>query len=537
MPTIKTKILTDSEPLDVLLSGAEKLYKAVSVTMGPRGQNVIFKKYGKKTGVTHDGVTVAKLVEINDPAEALGAELLREAAMKLDATTGDGTTTVVVLAYNILKEAAEHIKAGESPMKLKLALEALQPEIIAQIDAHTDKDVTLKKLIDVASVSAGDKAIGKAVAEVMFVAGKDTPIMLGFSDSTETTTEVIKGFKIDSGPASPYLMEGVKLEIIGPKIIVVDAKLRDKDDVLPILKLTAPMPDLERRFLVVCSDIAGDALQYMIANRLKGFADLAVARVPQHINSHAEYLADLAVATGAKVLSRNGANKLSDPLLEHLGSADRVTVEPRETVIINGHPIPEDLNIRIEQLKQFKKDAKTKPERKFAEDRLYTLEQKVVGIFVGGQSETEAEERHYRYEDAVGACRAALRGGVVPGGGTLLYDIGIKLIASKETANNILGQSLIQPLQKVWSNAGVVSEDKIDVGQGIDVMNPEDGIIDLVERGIIDPAESEIECIKTAISIAGLLMTSGALIVDELEKEDISHETSPEISVGSLPTA
>jgi len=537
MPTIKTKILTDSEPLDVLLSGAEKLYKAVSVTMGPRGQNVIFKKYGKKTGVTHDGVTVAKLVEINDPAEALGAELLREAAMKLDATTGDGTTTVVVLAYNILKEAAEHIKAGESPMKLKLALEALQPEIIAQIDAHTDKDVTLKKLIDVASVSAGDKAIGKAVAEVMFVAGKDTPIMLGFSDSTETTTEVIKGFKIDSGPASPYLMEGVKLEIIGPKIIVVDAKLRDKDDVLPILKLTAPMPDLERRFLVVCSDIAGDALQYMIANRLKGFADLAVARVPQHINSHAEYLADLAVATGAKVLSRNGANKLSDPLLEHLGSADRVTVEPRETVIINGHPIPEDLNIRIEQLKQFKKDAKTKPERKFAEDRLYTLEQKVVGIFVGGQSETEAEERHYRYEDAVGACRAALRGGVVPGGGTLLNRLASDVIL-KDKAGEILGIALCAPLDKIWSNAGVPLPDKpIEVGFGIDVMHPEDGIIDLVERGIIDPAESEIECIKTAISIAGLLMTSGALIVDELEKEDISHETSPEISVGSLPTA
>ena len=539
---IQTRILTDGEPLDAILSGAEKLYKAVSTTMGPRGQNVIFKKYGHKVGVTHDGVTVAKLVEVNDAAESVGAELIREAAMKLDATTGDGTTTVTVLTYHILKEAAKYIKQGESPMALKLALDAHIAPIIAQIDAHTDKDVTLEKLAQVASVAAGDKEIGQAVAEVIFEAGAETPIILGFSESTETVSEVTKGFKIDSGPASPYLMEGagIKLEIKEPYIIVADAKLRDKDDILPILKLTAELPDDKRRFLLVCSDIAGDALAYMVQNRLKGFADLAVARVPQHIQSHAEYLADLAVATGAKVLSRNTGDSIKAPKLEHFGSADKVTVEPRETVIVNGHAAEEDIAIRRRELEAFGKEAKTKAARKFAKDRLMTLEQKVVGIFVGGQSETDAEERHYRYEDAVGASRAALRGGVVPGGGTLLYSIG-KEMRGGVGAQRVLSQALKEPLCIVLENAGVnislFEPDSILIGKGIDVMHPEDGLIDLVERGILDPAESEKECVRTAIAIAGLLITSGALIVDEKVSEDENQKNTGEISFGSSPTA
>lgn len=522
-----TRILTDGEPLDVVLRGAEKLYKAVSVTMGPRGQNVIFKKSGKRVGVTHDGVTVAKLVDITDnEAENLGAELLREAAMKLDSTTGDGTTTVTVLSYHILNEAAKHISNGTSPMALRLAIEKVQPRILELIEEHNDKDVTKEKLIQIATVSSGDKEIGKMVGEVMFEAGKDTPLMLGFSDSEDTFSEVISGFKIDSGPASPYLMQGVKAEIPNPNILVVDAKLRDRDDVLPILQLMATYQDTERRFLLVCSDIAGDALAYMVANKVKGFADIAVARVPQAIQAHTEYLTDVAKSCGARVLSRNTADSIKTPGKEHVGSADKVTIEPRETVIVNGHPIEEDLATHIEQLKQFEKDAKTKPERKFAQDRLYMLEQKIVGVFVGGQSETDAEERHYRFEDAIGAARSALRGGVVPGGGTLLYSIGQKLIRGETVEEDILGQALMQPMMKVLSNAGVTMPKKVTAGFGINVMQPEKGSIDLVKEGILDPAESEKESIKTAIAIAGLLMTSGALIVDE-EDYEIEQQISP----------
>lgn len=484
--------------------------------MGPRGSNVIFRKYGKRVGVTHDGVTVAKMVKIDDEMQDVGADLLREAAMKMDATTGDGTTTVTVLSYHILKEAVEAIKAGANPMKLKLAIDALQPQILAQIDKHTDKDMTEKKLIDVASVASGSKEIGKEVGEVVFKAGKDTPILLGFSDSTETRAEVIKGFKIDAGPASPYLMQGVvKTEIASPKILVADAKLRDKEDVLPLLKLIAQLPEDQRRVLLVCSDIAGDALSYMVVNHLKGFAQIAVVRVPAHINAQSEYLADVATSCGATLMSKNTGASIMEPEISYFGSAKRVTVEPNETIIVEGEPIKEDMDARIASLKDLQKNGKTIVARKFADDRLKTLEQKVVSIYVGGQSETDAEERHYRYEDAVGASRAALRGGIVPGGGTLLADYGDYLATQEDAASKILGKALLAPIIKVTENAGIdIQETVYAPGRGYDVMNPDDGVIDLVERGIVDPAESEIECIKTAIAIAGLLMTTGAMVVD-----------------------
>lgn len=534
---MKTEILTDLAPLESILRGAELLYKAVSTTMGPRGRNVIFRKHGHKVGITHDGVTVAKMVKSNNEDEDVGVDILREAALKMDAQTGDGTTTVTVLAYHILKEAVAHIKNGESPMKLKLALDALQPQIIEQIEKYTDKDVTEKKLIQIASVASGSADIGETVGKIVFDAGTETPILLGFSEKPETHAEVIKGFKIDSGPASPYLMEGagVRLEIMNPSIIVADAKLRSREDVLPLLQAIAPLPQEEHKFLLVCSDIAGDALAYMVMNRLKGFAEIAVARVPEHIQSHSEYLSDLAVACGAQVLSRNTGNTILDPKVEHFGKARKVTVEPRETVIIEGGAIKEDFDTRIESLRDFKENGKTTAARKFASDRLMTLEQKVISIFVGGQSETEAEERHYRFEDAVGACRAALRGGVVPGGGTFLYCIGRELRGG-EGAQKVLSQALKEPMCVVLENAGINLEstppDSIGVGKGFDVMHPEDGIIDLVERGILDPAESEIECVKTAISIAGLLMTAGAMVVDKMEGNPSEAEQGISISQG-----
>lgn len=515
---ITTEILLDGDPLTAILAGAEKLYKAVSATMGPRGGNVVFRKYGRTVGITHDGVTVAKLVRDDDEAADAAIDIMREAALKLDAMTGDGTTTVTVLTYHILKEAARAIREGENPMKLRLALEDLKQVIIDEIDRNTDKDVTLPKLIDVASVAGGSRKIGEEVAKIVFEAGSDTPVTLGFSESPRTYAELIDGFKINSGPASPYFIRGggVKTEIINPYIIIVDAKLRDKEDIMPILRVGATLPDEERHLLFIASDIAGDALQFLIANHVKGFAEIACARVPQGINAHTEYLSDLAVAVGARMVSRNGNENIRDFKPEFFGHADRVTVEPLETVIIGGKRIQEDFDERVSQLQEMKKEHKTGPGRKFADDRLKTLTQKVVSIYVGGQTEQDAEERHYRYEDAIGASRAALRGGVVPGGGTLLCIASIQVFA-QGAAGAILGAALCKPLDKIWENAGVEIKENskaIAIGKGIDVLHPEDGVIDLVERGIIDPAESEIEAVKTAITVAGLLITTQALIVD-----------------------
>lgn len=518
---ITTRILTDQEPLDNILAGAEKLYKAVAVTMGPRGHNVIFKKQGKRVGVTHDGVTVAKAVAINNEAEAVGAELLREAAMKMDALTGDGTTTVTVLAYHILNEAAKLVRTGTNPMVVKLALEAALPEILKQIDKVTDQDMTEAKVVSVATVAAGSKDIGEQVGKLINEVGNDTPIMLGFSESPDTLTDVINGFKIESGPASPYLLEGagLRLEVPQPKIVVVDAKLRDKEDVLPLLRVVGTLPPEERKILLIVSDIASDALSYAVVNRLKGFAEIAIARVPAGVSSHADYLADVATVTGATVLSRNTGNSVLEPELDHFGSADKVIIEPFETVIVNGHGIPEDVAAHVKELETFAKKTKDALVRQRTEQRIKSLRQKIVSILVGGQTEAEAEERHYRYEDAVGASRAALRGGIVPGGGTLLYSIGNGLRGGKG-AQMVLSQALKEPMLKVLENAGVDVENSeldpnsIQPGRGFDVLHPEDGIVDLVQRGIVDPAESEKECVKTAIAIAGLLLTAGAMIVD-----------------------
>ncbi len=509
----------------MVLRGAEKLYKPVSETLGPRGKNVVFRKKGKRVGITHDGVTVAKMVKSNDDAEDAIIDIMREAALALDSATGDGTTTVTVLTYAVMRALAKLVYMGMSPMAIKRELETLSPKIVEQVRSYVDTEVTEEKLIQVASVSAGDAEVGTLVGKLMFEAGADTPILLNFSQNQDTYSEVISGFKIDSGPASPYLMgDSIYYEVPNPKIAVIDAKLRDRDDIMPLLETMATYETGERRFLIVCSDVAGDALAYLVANRLKGFADIAVARVPEHIMSHSEYLSDVATACGAKLISRNSSQSLSAPQKEYFGSADKVTVEPRETVIVNAHPVVEDLEAKLDQLRKLKETGKTEAARRFAQDRLMALEQKIVAVFVGGKSESDAEERHYRFEDAVGASKAALRGGVVVGGGTLLY-----AISQGDTATEVekaVYDALSIPLKKIYANAGITEEHKISYGFGCDVMHPEEGVIDLRERGILDPAESEIESVKTALTVAGLLLTAGAMIIEEEDDDEVSTEVS-----------
>lgn len=532
---IHTQVLTGKDPLDIILSAVEKLYTPVANTMGPLGKFALYRQYGRPVGTTNDGVTVAKLVHSDDDAEDAIIDYVRESALKLDDTTGDSTTTVVVLTRTIIKYAIEAIKKGEDPTRLRLALEALEPEIIKQIVDVIDDDVTLEKLINIATTSAKDREIGEEVARTVWDAGEDTPIMLGFSDSEETFAEVIDGFKIDSGPASPYFIrEGVATEVIDPYIVVVDAKLRDKEDILPMLRIGASLPAGERNMLFVVSDIAGDALQFLIANHTKGFAEIACARVPQAVQSHTEYLSDFALACGAKLLSRNGSHTIKNVTLEDFGKAQKVTVQPTETVVMNAQRVEEDFNALVSSLKEMRKDHKTKAGRKFADDRLKMLDQKVISIFVGGQNSKDAEKRHYSYEDALGASKAALRGGIVSGGGTLLFTIASSMGDTK--AGKILYKALRAPLIQVLDNAGFGHKkkwyrrygplDQVVTGFGYDATRPNEGLVDLVKRGIVDPADSEIESIKTAINIAGNLITNGALIVESKDGIEQSLSTN-----------
>lgn len=515
MPRIETKILSDQETLEAVYSGAKLLYDAVGVTLGPTGKNVLFQKLHKKPGLTHDGVTVAQLVSSNDPAEQVALEIMREAALKQDSVIGDGTTTVTVLTYAVLNEAIAAMRGmGINPMVLKRELDALLPSLIKDIEALVEKDVDLETTINVATVAAGDKEIGKTVGEVVFEAGANTPILLNFSDSDETYAETIRGIRLEGGPASPYLLQESKETIANPFIFVVDAKLRQRDDVLPLLRTMSQFPEDQRNFLVICNDIAGDALSYMVANKVNGFANIAVSRVSSEIKNKSVYLSDIALMCNATVIAPNTPNNLRDHSADCAGRAKEVIVSLTDTIIVEGQGVEEDVAGRREELATAHKEAKTKGERSFLKERLKMLEQKVISIYVGGKSASDAEERHYRFEDAVGAARAALYGGVVPGGGTLLFHVG-ETMKQDTTAEKVVSAALKLPLRKVMSNAGIdISEHEISLGKGINVLKPENGVVDLWEEGIIDPAKSEIESVKTAVTVAGLLITSGALIVD-----------------------
>lgn len=514
----RTHLLVDNDPLEKILSGAEKLCKAVSITLGPRGRNVIFRKAGFKAAVTHDGVTVAKAVTLDDPAEDVAADLMKEAAAKMEATTGDGTTTVTILTYYMLKAAAERVKEGVNAMQAKQELDNLGEQAVAKIQEHVITDVGETELIQVATVASANADIGNDVGTAIFKAGQDTPVILNFSDSVDTYTELINGIRIPTGTASPYLIDQgtTKTEVEEPYIIVVDAILRDKEDVLPLLRAVSTLAPEDKKFLLVAQDISGDALSLMVVNKLRGFANISVVRVPQVIAAPSQYLEDIAISTGAKVLSRNTGYSIDDASLDHFGRASKVAIDFTETLIIDGAAIPEDLENYRQGLQETATKGKTAAERNFAQNRLTTLSQQVLSIHVGGQSQSEAEERHYRYEDAIGAARSALRMGVVPGGGSLLYLVGKELGF----------EALVTPFATVLYNAGLDAADatefanKLDYGLGVDVTQPQKGVIDMVKAGILDPAESEIEAVKTAVAIAGLLLTSGAMIVEEVIKDD-----------------
>jgi chaperonin GroEL len=516
-----TTIITE-DTTKTILNGAKKLYEAVSTTMGPRGSNVIFRKHGKKVAVTHDGVTVAKAVTLGEGAEDVGADLLKEAAMKLDSTTGDGTTTVTVLAYHMLKEALKEIESGKNPMKLKVALDKDQIQILDAIKSAT-KEAGAEEIIQVAQVASGDKEIGQEVGELVSKVGKDTPIFLEMSESTETTTEVINGFKIYSGSASPYLLDesGIRHEAREVNIIAVDAKLRDKDDVMPILKLIGSLDPTNRKVLLVANEIAGDALSLLLVNTAKGLADISVVKTPQNIKNSTDYLTDLAISTGGILLSRNGSHPLDKISPAHMGYAKRVIVELTETTIIEGVADQEFLATHRANLEKLVDTATNQDVKQFAEQRLNTLGQKIAIVRVGGQSESEIEEKNFRYEDAIGAAKSALKSGFLPGGGTFFYELSHKI------KNPILKAALKAPIKKIYENAGIELNDymnDIRSGYGVDVMNPDRGVVDLVKEGIIDPSESEEQCIRTAVAISGLLMTSGAIIVDEIRENKNAFE-------------
>lgn len=530
------KVFYDDDARRRVLGGAQMLYDAVKVTMGPKGRNVVISKsYGSPT-VTHDGVTVAKGVELpEDDDETLGysvgAELIKQAANKMNDVAGDGTTTVTVLTYHILSEANRLIAAGHNPMELRKGVEQAGAEIIAKLagmaeDIGGDK----KRVSEVATISAGDREIGNLIADVIDAVGKDGVVTVEEGQGLHLESEVVEGFTMDRGFISPYMVTDTsRMEAVyeKPLILITDKKLSSIQEFLPILEKAAQAG--KKDLVIIAEDVEGEALGTLVLNRLKGVFNTVAVKAPAFGDRRKDVLQDIAILTGAAVITEDQGITFENAELGMLGTARKVIVTKDETTIIEGGGLASDIKDRIAQINAQVAAATSEYDKENLEKRRAALGGKVAVIKVGGATETEIEEKKFRVDDAVAAVKAALDEGIVPGGGVTPVDLSKVLSGdagdSVAAGVKLLKNALVQPFKHLMNNAGLNADELLPqvlksakAGQGFDV-NDASKMVDLMSKGIVDPARVTKEAIQNAVSIAATAMTMGALVVDVPEPE------------------
>jgi chaperonin GroEL len=529
------KVFYDDDARRRVLAGAEILYNAVKTTMGPKGRNVVISKSYGAPSVTHDGVTVAKGVDLpEDDDETLGykvgAELIKQAASKMNDVAGDGTTTVTVLTYHILNEANKLIAAGHNPMQLRKGLEAAAHEVISKLGSMSeDIKGNKKRVAEVATISAGDNEIGELIADVINKVGKDGVVTVEEGQGLNLESEVVEGFTIDRGFVSPYFVtDANRMEAVyeKPAIVVTDKKISSVQDFLPMLEKLAQAG--KKDLVLIAEDVEGEALATLVLNKLKGVFNTVAIKAPAFGDRRKEILQDIAILTGAQVISEEQGHSFENADLTFVGTARKVIVSKDDSTIIEGAGNPIEVEARIKQIVAQSESASSEYEKENYEKRAASLSGKVAVIKVGGATETEIEEKKYRVDDAVAAVKAAFDGGIVPGGEVTLINLAeqIKVEGSDATAagKQLLKNALEQPFRILLSNAGLNADEwlpqvkKGKAGQGVDVNNP-DKLVDMKTAGVVDPARVTEEAIQNSVSIAGTAMTMGALVVDIPEKE------------------
>jgi chaperonin GroEL len=529
------KVFYDDDARRRVLAGAEILYNAVKTTMGPKGRNVVISKSYGAPSVTHDGVTVAKGVDLpEDDDETLGykvgAELIKQAASKMNDVAGDGTTTVTVLTYHILNEANKLIAAGHNPMQLRKGLEAAAHEVISKLGSMSeDIKGNKKRVAEVATISAGDSEIGELIADVIDKVGKDGVVTVEEGQGLNLESEVVEGFTIDRGFVSPYFVtDANRMEAVyeKPAIVLTDKKISSVQDFLPMLEKLAQAG--KKDLVLIAEDVEGEALATLVLNKLKGVFNTVAIKAPAFGDRRKEILQDIAILTGAQVISEEQGHSFENADLSFVGTARKVIVSKDDSTIIEGAGNPIEVEARIKQIVAQSESASSEYEKENYEKRAASLSGKVAVIKVGGATETEIEEKKYRVDDAVAAVKAALDGGIVPGGEVTLINLAeqIKVEGSDAIAagKQLLKNALEQPFRILLSNAGLNADEwlpqvkKGKAGQGVDVNNP-DKLVDMKTVGVVDPARVTEEAIQNSVSIAGTAMTMGALVVDIPEKE------------------
>ncbi|KGE73463.1 chaperonin GroEL [Spirochaeta lutea] len=516
-----------------LLRGVEKLSSAVKVTLGPKGRNVLLdKKFGAPT-VTKDGVSVAKEIELEDPYENMGAQLLKEVATKTNDVAGDGTTTATVLAYSIVKEGIKAVAAGINPMGIKRGIDLAVDQAVSEIKKLAKEIKDKEEISQVAAISANnDKEIGQEIANAMEKVGKDGVITVEESKTLETTVDFVEGMQFDRGYLSPYFAtnrDTMTTLLENPYILIHDKKISSMKDLLPVLEKVA---QAGKPLLIIAEDVDGEALATLVVNNIRGTISVCGVKAPGFGDRRKAMLEDIAILTGGTVISEELGMKLENADISMLGQAKSVKVDKENTTIINGEGKASDIKDRIAQIKAQIEDTTSDYDREKLQERLAKLAGGVAVINVGAATEVELKEKKHRVEDALSATRAAIEEGIIPGGGTSLVQIVpalVKVALDKLTEEEKVGfrivlRALEEPVRQIAANAGLdgsIIADKAKSekkGLGYDAYNME--WTDMIKAGIIDPAKVTRSALQNAASIAGLLLTTECAVTDIPEKEE-----------------
>jgi chaperonin GroEL len=530
-------LLYDEAARRALERGVEKVASAVRVTLGPKGRNVVLeKKWGSPT-ITKDGVTVAKEIELADPYENLGAQLVREVASKTNDLAGDGTTTATVLAWAMVREGLKMVAAGSNPMLLKRGIDRAVEAAVEELKKLSQPVEGRDDIAHVAGIAANDPSIGEIIADAMQKVGRDGVITIEESKGIETTTEVVEGMQFDRGYISPYFItDPDKMEAVleEPFLLLTEKKISAARDIVPIMEKVIRFG---KPLVVIAEDVEGEALATLVVNKLRGVLQSVAVKAPGYGDRRKAMLQDMAILTGGRVISDDIGVKLESVEVDMLGRAEKVRVTKEDTTIIGGKGKPEDIKGRIAQIKKEIEETTSDYDREKLQERLAKLSGGVAQVRVGAATETEMKERKMRFEDALNTTKAAVEEGIVPGGGVALIRCipaldKVQADGDEAVGVNIVRRALEEPLRQLAENAGMegslvverVKEAK-DKNFGLDVLKGE--FTDLVKAGVVDATKVVRLALQNAASVAGMLLTTEALVVEKKEKKKEKTPSTP----------
>ena len=518
------QILFDEDARRALERGVDALANAVKVTLGPKGRNVVLeKKFGAPT-ITNDGVTIARDIELEDPFENMGAQLVKEVATKTNDVAGDGTTTATVLAQAMIHEGMRNVAAGANPMVLKKGIDIATKALVEEIKKKSKKVASQESIAQVASISSSDEETGKLIAEAMEKVGKDGVITVEESKTMETNLSVVEGMQFDRGYISPYMVTDTdKMEAVlkEPYILITDRKISAISDILPILEEVVKQG---KELMIIAEDLDGEALATLVVNKLRGTFRALAVKAPGFGDRRKAMLEDIAILTGGQVISEELGRKLDSVTIADLGRASQVRASKDETTIVKGYGDEKLIKARVEQIKKQVAETSSDFDKEKLQERLAKLAGGVAVIEIGAATEVEMKDKKLRIEDALNATRAAVEEGIVAGGGTTLVDIQLALDKIKaegdvKTGVEIVRRAIEEPVRQIANNAGlegsVVVEGvkKAGVGKGFNALTGE--YVDMIKAGIVDPAKVTRSALQNAASIAAMVLTTETLVADK----------------------